>query len=241
MKHIPNIITSLNLASGFFAIVFVLNGDPVTASWVLLAAMIFDFLDGFASRLLNAYSELGKELDSLADLVSFGTAPGLIIYSLLAESVHTSGNAPFPDTLNLIFIAISALMPVCTGLRLARFNIDSTQKTSFRGLPSPANALAVISLVLASRYGNSIVIGELISSPPAIIIYSLALSLLMVTRIPLLSLKFTDYHISNNIPRYILIVASVLLVVFIGVGGIIVIIPAYIIVSVVFALVHRES
>jgi len=94
MKSIPNIITSLNLAAGFVAIVFILNGNPETACWVLLAGMIFDFLDGFASRLLNAYSDLGKELDSLADLVSFGVAPGLIIYSLLSDSVFPSGDIP---------------------------------------------------------------------------------------------------------------------------------------------------
>lgn len=240
MKHIPNIITSLNLASGFVAIVFILNGDPLTACWILLAAMVFDFLDGFASRLLNAHSELGKELDSLADLVSFGTAPGLIIYSQLADSVHSSGENPLPVMINLSIIAVSALMPVCAGLRLARFNIDSSQKTSFKGLPSPANALAVISLVLAARYGTSVMINDLISGPVSIIIYSLALSLLMVTNIPLMSLKFTDYRISSNLPRYILIVLSILLLILIGIGGIILIIPAYIIVSVIFDLISQE-
>ena len=241
MKHIPNIITSLNLASGFTAIVFILNGDPLTACWIILAAMVFDFLDGFASRLLNAYSELGKELDSLADLVSFGTAPGLIIYNLLADSVRTSVDTSLPGMVNLMFVGVSALMPVCAGLRLARFNIDPLPKTYFRGLPSPANALAVISLILAARYGNSEVINELIMSPSAIILYSLALSLLMVTHIPLQSLKFTDYRISTNIPRYILIILSVLLIVIMGIGGIILIIPAYIIISIIFQSYRSDS
>ena len=92
MKHIPNFITSLNLASGFIAIIFAANGDIVTASWFILAAMIFDFLDGFSARLLKAYSDIGKELDSLADVVSFGVAPGLIIYHLLNKAL--SLNAP---------------------------------------------------------------------------------------------------------------------------------------------------
>ena len=87
MKHIPNFITSLNLTSGFIAIIFAANGDIVTASWLILAAMIFDFLDGFSARLLKAYSEIGKELDSLADVVSFGVAPGFIIYQLLNSSL----------------------------------------------------------------------------------------------------------------------------------------------------------
>ena len=87
MKHIPNFITSLNLAAGFIAIIFAANGELVTASWLILAAMIFDFLDGFSARLLKAYSAIGKELDSLADVVSFGVAPGIIIYQLLDSSL----------------------------------------------------------------------------------------------------------------------------------------------------------
>ena len=90
MKHIPNFITSLNLAAGFFAIIYAANGDLVTASWLILAAMIFDFLDGFSARLLKAYSAIGKELDSLADVVSFGVAPGLIIYKILDDSRYFS-------------------------------------------------------------------------------------------------------------------------------------------------------
>src|SRR5665647_2535048 len=95
MKHIPNFITSLNLASGFIAIIFAANGDLITASWFILAAMIFDFLDGLSARLLKAYSEIGKELDSLADVVSFGVAPALIIYKLLVVS---QGNLSRPDS-----------------------------------------------------------------------------------------------------------------------------------------------
>ena len=87
MKHIPNFITSLNLAAGFIAIIFAANGDLVTASWLILAAMIFDFLDGLSARLLKAYSDIGKELDSLADVVSFGVAPALIIYQMLNNSL----------------------------------------------------------------------------------------------------------------------------------------------------------
>ena len=91
MRHIPNFITSLNLAAGFIAIIFAVNGELVTASWLIVAAMIFDFLDGFSARLLNAYSEVGKELDSLADMVSFGAAPGIIIYQLLDDSLSLFG------------------------------------------------------------------------------------------------------------------------------------------------------
>ena len=95
MKHIPNFITSLNLAAGFTAVIFAANGDTVTASWLILAAMIFDFLDGFSARLLKAYSAIGKELDSLADVVSFGVAPGIIIYNLLRNSFLCRGSGRY--------------------------------------------------------------------------------------------------------------------------------------------------
>ncbi len=96
-KHIPNFITSLNLVSGFVSIIFALNGQPVTASWLILAAMVFDFLDGFSARLLKAYSDIGKELDSLADVVSFGVAPAIIIYQILynQQSINGPGVAGF--------------------------------------------------------------------------------------------------------------------------------------------------
>jgi len=234
MKHIPNFITSLNLASGFIAVILLFNGEPVMACWMLAAAMVFDFFDGFASRLLKAYSDMGKELDSLADLVSFGVVPGMIIYEMLTGSQNSSGDSFLSDPLNLVFIFISVLMPVCAGLRLAKFNIDTTQKTSFKGLPTPANALAVISVVIAGRYGNSPLAGSFMSSTYAIIVFSLVLSLLMVTRVSMLSLKFTSFGLRSNLSRYVLILVSVLVMVILGTEGIIFIIPSYIIVSIIF-------
>ena len=106
MKHIPNFITSLNLVSGFIAIIFAANGDIITASWLILAAMIFDFLDGFSARLLKAYSDIGKELDSLADVVSFGVAPGLIIYNLLSQFRFTRLFNFQSDILNSVLLMI---------------------------------------------------------------------------------------------------------------------------------------
>lgn len=239
MKHIPNIITSLNLASGFVAVIFLFNGEPIIACWLIIAAMIFDFLDGFASRLLKAYSDMGKELDSLADLVSFGVVPGLIISNLILKTANPEGDSTLLEPVNIIYLAIATLMPVCAGLRLARFNIDSSQKTSFKGLPTPANALAVISVILADHYGNLAVTGSFISDPNAIIVYSLILSVLMITRIPLLSLKFANLGLKDNLARYIVLLASVFSVVLLGIGGIIFIIPAYIAVSVIFNLIQK--
>jgi CDP-diacylglycerol--serine O-phosphatidyltransferase len=161
-KHVPNFITSLNLASGFIAIIFAVNGELVTASWLILAAMIFDFLDGFSARILKSYSDIGKELDSLADVVSFGVAPAVIIYYLLRSTL--SQYAPSivsSDSIRAtIILLIPVIMPVCAALRLAIFNTDETQSTSFKGLPTPASALAVISVVIATHYSDSSILSS---------------------------------------------------------------------------------
>jgi CDP-diacylglycerol--serine O-phosphatidyltransferase len=231
MKHIPNFISSLNLAAGFAAIIFTMNGDLITASWLIGAAMVFDFLDGFSARLLKAYSETGKELDSLADVVSFGVAPALIIYKMLVASTgilpgHYSG---FPDILSYIVV----LMPVCAALRLAKFNTDTTQTTSFKGLPTPANAIAVISVVLAGHYSSIPLLKSLTGSTSALLVYSVILSLLMVTRIPLLSLKFKNMDFRGNEGRYLLLGLVLISFIIFGLAAAPLIIPVYIIVSLI--------
>lgn len=233
MKNIPNFITSLNLAAGFIAITFAANGDLVTASWLILAAMVFDFLDGLSARLLKAYSAIGKELDSLADVVSFGVAPGFIIYQLLNDSL--SLYAPMIvnyDGIKASFILISpAIMPVCAALRLAIFNLDDSQATTFKGLPTPANALAVISLVIGAHYSHSAVFSSITDSPILLIIFTVILSLIMVSRIPLLSLKFSNLKVKGNEGRFILIGLVLISFVVFGISAAPLIIPLYILVS----------
>jgi len=236
MKHFPNFITSLNLAAGFTAIIFAAKGNLPTASWLIVAAMIFDFFDGFAARLLKAYSETGKELDSLADVVSFGVAPALIIYKL----VNNSFSSALPDSASLSSDTVRAfcgyitvIMPVCAALRLAKFNTDSTQIISFKGLPTPANAIAVISVVIAAEYSSVPLLHSFIQSPAALLVYTIVLSVLMVTDIPLLSLKVKNLKFRGNEGRYILI--GLILVSFAALGFAMapLIIPFYIIVSVI--------
>lgn len=238
MKYIPNFITSLNLASGFIAIIFAGNGDIITASWLILAAMIFDFFDGFSARLLKAYSDIGKELDSLADVISFGVAPALIIYHIINDSLALS--APMivnsDDLMVSFMLIIPVIMPICGALRLAIFNIDTTQSTTFRGLPIPANALAVISVVIASHYSHSPIFSTFMGTPVVMIIYTVILSLMMVTRIPLLSLKVSNFKVKGNEGRYIL--AGLVLVSFLvlGINAAPLIIPLYIIASLISKL-----
>ncbi len=233
MKHIPNFITSLNLAAGFFAIIFTTNGDLVTASWLILAAMVFDFFDGFSARLLKAYSEIGKELDSLADVVSFGVAPAIIIYQLLHDSLSLySPEFATGESIKFTLILLSpAVMPVCAALRLAIFNLDKSQATVFKGVPTPANALAVISVVIASAYSDSAIISSFISSPVLLIIFTLVLSLLMVSRITLLSLKFSNLKLKGNEGRLILVVLIIAAFAIFGMAAAPLIIPLYIIAS----------
>ena len=234
-RHIPNFITSLNLAAGFISIIFAFRGETVIASWLILAAMAFDFLDGFTARILGVFSETGKELDSLADVVSFGVAPAVIIFIFLEKAYGFSGTSLgiASGTASPLILLITVIMPVCAALRLAKFNVDPGQKTSFRGLPTPANALAVISLVLAEHYGNSSVIDSITGSGTALIIFTVLISLLMVTRLPLLSLKTNSIRFRGNEKRYILAVLVIISLALFGISGATLIIPIYIAVSLV--------
>jgi len=237
MKYIPNFITSLNLTSGFIAIIFAANGDIVTAAWFILAAMIFDFLDGFSARLLKAYSAIGKELDSLADVVSFGVAPGLIIYQLLNDSLSLSAPLDDSDSVKTFLIMlIPAIMPVCGALRLAIFNLDTTQSSTFKGLPIPANALAVISVVIAAEYSHSTIFSSFTGSPLAMILLALISSGLMVTRIPLISMKVTNLKFKGNEGRIILAGLVLVSFAFLGFNAVPLIIPFYILSSMIALL-----
>ena len=241
MKHIPNIITSLNLASGFIAIIFAAHGYIVTASWLILAAMIFDFLDGFSARLLGKYSAIGKELDSLADVVSFGVAPALIIYHFLHGAISLNGriNTDYNSAEGVLLMLIPAIMPVCGAIRLAIFNLDSSQSKVFKGLPIPANALAVISIVIAGHLSDSPLLKDFTASPSLLILFTIILSLLMVSRIPLLSLKVSNLKFKGNEGRYLLIGLIFIGFAIFGPMAIPLIIPLYIISSLISLLIRK--
>lgn len=222
--HIPNTITCLNLICGAAAIVLALHGSVAIGAltgfeWSFIAigaAAVFDFCDGAAARMLKAYSALGKELDSLSDLVSFGLAPAAMVYTLINE---TAGGF----TLWSVF-ALS--IAVCGALRLARFNIDSSQSTTFTGLPIPANAIFWIGACSwATSHG----------CPPfwafaAIIVCE---SLLMLSSLRMSSLKFKNFDWRDNFRRYVLIIAALMFVVTSGLPGLMWTILFYIIMSAV--------
>lgn len=225
VKNIPNSITCLNLLSGCFACIFAFQGQY---DWVALCiglSALFDFLDGMAARLLHAYSPLGKELDSLADLISFGLAPGLMVMHLMAYNSTFHGMAEYQS-----WWALSALLiPVFSALRLAKFNIDTRQTTSFIGLPVPANALFWIGICQAGLHMESPVCGY------AIVALVIIFSLLLVSEIPMFSLKFKNLKWKENYLRYLIIAVAAICLIFFGLAGLAATIGLYIVLSLLTA------
>ena len=186
-KHIPNTITSMNLLCGVMGVIFTFEGALDIAFYLMLASAICDFLDGFAARMLKAYSAMGKELDSLADLISFGLLPSLMLHRRLVEG----GMTGFWSYLPLVICIFSAL-------RLAKFNVDSRQSENFLGLATPACALWCGSLIYAADQGAMSVAG-LLHDRYIILIASVVLALLLVSEIPMFSLKFKKGSPFNRI------------------------------------------
>ena len=214
-NYIPNTITCLNLVSGCVASVMALEGNLMYAVvWIMLAA-VFDLFDGFAARLLKAFSPIGKELDSLADVVSFGVAPGMILFVLLSWLAPT---LPL-DGLNEYIPYWAFVIPAFSGLRLAKFNIDERQTTSFIGLPVPAHALFWSSLgysvqPLLPQGGVALLVG--------LMALALVTSLLLVSEVPMFSLKIKSLAWKGNELRYILVACAVIFVSiwgFLGIAG----------------------
>jgi CDP-diacylglycerol---serine O-phosphatidyltransferase len=219
-KHLPNAITCMNLFSGCIAIVFAFQESYLTAALFIGLAAVFDFLDGFAARLLNAYSAIGKELDSLSDIVSFGVAPGVMAYNFIASQALSTGN---PASLAWF----GFLIPVFSALRLAKFNLDERQTTSFLGLPTPANAL-----FWAFSIGGSFnFFPDYSFNPILLVVGILVTSVLLVSEIPMFSLKFKGFKWKYNRLRYFFLSGCILLLFFLSYNGIPACIVWYIILS----------
>jgi CDP-diacylglycerol---serine O-phosphatidyltransferase len=188
---LPNIVTIANLACGFVGIQQVFEGNLQYASYCIYLAAFFDFLDGFVARLFKTTSELGKQLDSLCDVVSFGVLPGFMVYTLLVE-----------------YKWIAMIIPLYSALRLAKFNVDERQSESFRGVPTPMNALFVSSLTF-------ILNGNIISSEINWILIVLVVfsTLMLVVEMPLIALKFNSFAFRENIYKYLILFLSLVFVV----------------------------
>ena len=228
-KYIPNIVTLFNLLSGCFAILLATQDFLKEAAAMLLLASVFDFFDGMLARLLHVKSDIGKELDSLADMISFGLAPAMILYQLF---ILTGINNLTLYNLYVIPAIISFLFPCFVALRLAKFNLDTRQTELFYGLPSPAAAFVLISFSFFPQ--NEFSFG----------IYTvtvLILCVFMLANIPLLSLKFKDFSLKNNLFRYILVVISAMLLIFLTFRSIPFIILTYICLSFIHNFSYKKN
>lgn len=212
-KHIPNTITSLNLFSGSVGVVMAFQANYQIALACMLLAAVFDFCDGLSARALHAYSSIGKELDSLADVVSFGFLPATMVYQMLTVA---SDNAYLPFAAYII--------TVFSALRLAKFNVDERQTSSFIGLATPANAIFWAGLAASYHpYAEAY--------PYAVIVLILLMSFLLVAEIPFFSLKFKNLKWKDNSIRFIFLIISVVLLLVLRLDAFMWIILAYILMA----------
>jgi len=238
VSHIPNLVTLLNLSAGTLAVVFAIDGDLGIAAILIFCAGVFDFLDGFLARMLKAYSETGKELDSLADMVSFGAAPSMIMFSLM-ESARYGNNIALRDTgsaIDWLWMVSPLIIVAASALRLAKFNIDTRQTVNFLGLPTPANAIIWAGFGLMTTYSGNEPLMLLLFTPSNLLIYALITSGLLVSEIPMFSLKFLGFDIYSNWHRYVFLASAVLLILITGVYSPALIILLYISLSISFYL-----
>jgi CDP-diacylglycerol--serine O-phosphatidyltransferase len=251
MKQIPNLFTLVNLFLGATAIILILqtgqtivflNNEgysvvdlPEKIAWgsiLIFCAAIVDFLDGFLARVFKASSAMGKQLDSLSDVVSFGVAPALIVYQLLRISYAQEENG-----LDIsIALLLPALIIACAAAwRLAKFNLDEGQQFSFKGLPTPAAGLFVASLPLILRFSSDTVnLTGYVLNKWVLYLIIIVISFLMVSNLPLMSFKFKDFSFKNNFPKYLLLIIGVVSAILLKWIAVPVILVAYVIVSLVF-------
>lgn len=236
-KHIPNAITCCNLLCGCLAIVQAFEGNLVYSAYLVGLAAIFDFFDGFAARLLRVASPIGKDLDSLADMVTFGVVPGIVMYKLIGMS-RLFKIASVTNTPDISAIAIensnyfpqyfAFLIVIFSAIRLAKFNNDNRQSDSFIGVPTPANAIFICSIPLILNHNNQHVF---ILNPYILSIISVILSFLLISELPLFALKFRNFSWRGNRIRYTFLGLSLLLLITLQYVGIPLIIILYILMS----------
>ncbi|HEV2355753.1 MAG TPA: CDP-alcohol phosphatidyltransferase family protein [Puia sp.] len=249
MKLIPNLFTLLNLFFGCLAVILILQNGITTldnadgtqfiamptrtalASIFIGLAAVVDFLDGLVARLFKATSPFGKELDSLADVVSFGVAPGMIIYQLLRLSYASQADAL---DVSVGWLLPALLIPCAAAYRLARFNIDDSQQYGFKGVPVPAAGLLIASLPLIGWYTNSPAVKAVLLNKWALYAIILVVAWLMVSRLPLMALKFNHSSFRNNMPKLLLVVLGVIAAIFLHWLAVPVLFVIYIIVSLAF-------
>jgi len=249
MKQIPNLFTLLNLFLGCIAIVFMLqNGITIygssdgsqllnmpeqiwLASLFIGIAAVVDFLDGFVARLFKASSEMGKQLDSLADVVSFGVAPAMILYQFIRLSIAQEANGI--DT-SIMWLVPAFIVPCAAAWRLARFNLDTGTSSNFKGVPVPAAGLLLASLPLIYWMDNSAMVRDLLLNKWFLYAIVIVVSFLMVSTIPMMGFKFKNLGLTDNLPRYLVIAVAIIAAIFLQWLAVPVVFIAYVLVSLIF-------
>lgn len=239
IRQIPNFITLMNLSSGVLATIFAIDGHLIWAGIFICLASVFDFMDGFAARLLKAYSETGKELDSLSDVVSFGVAPGAILFTLLEFSLFGKNQPIYEISANWyqwIILFSALLLPIFGAIRLARFNVLAGDEPFFRGLPIPSNGIFWASLGLMLEFPRYHEYFEMIYSTKNLVILGVFMAGMMVINLPMFSLKMKNLKWSDNWYRYVFVLLAVVLLATLNVYGLALTILLYIILNVIFYL-----
>ena len=225
-KQIPNLITLINLFCGCVAIVFVSRDNYLMAFFMVCLGIFFDFFDGFFARLFKVSSPLGLQLDSLADMVTSGVTPGYVMYTMFANSGHELGTSPAIPFLGFIITLGSCY-------RLANFNVDTRQTDSFIGLPTPANALFILSLPLVILFSDSLMILEILTNQWVLLLITLCSAYILNAEIPLFALKIKKFNFKDNVLQIVFLVVCILMVVLLQYIAIPLIIAFYVLLSII--------
>lgn len=237
-RHIPNIITLLNLFCGSLAVLFAVKGNLILAAVFVALGIFFDFFDGLAARSLNVKSEIGLQLDSLADMVTSGLVPGIVMFQLLNKALPADaglisdwGSSIFHISFKPLAV-IGLLITLASAYRLAKFNVDERQTESFIGLPTPANALLILSLPLILTYQPGAFINDLLINEWFLIGLTFLSCYLLNAELHLFALKFSNWGLSENILRYSFLLACILAIILLKFIAIPLIILLYIAISI---------
>jgi len=224
-QHVPNLITLLNLAAGCIALIFAFEENFLFAFYFVALGIFLDFFDGFFARLYNVSGPLGMELDSLADMVTSGVVPGIVMFKMLSNTLFGYDIHPFVPYLGFIITLGSCY-------RLAKFNIDTRQSDSFIGLPTPANALFILSLPLVIANTDSLLVLEILTNPYVLLAISVLSAYLLNAEIPLFSLKVKKFSLKENLIQIVFLLLSLLLLFFFQFLGVPLLILLYVLMSV---------
>jgi CDP-diacylglycerol--serine O-phosphatidyltransferase len=224
--HIPNLITLINLLCGCIALVFAGEANFEMAFFFVGLGIFFDFFDGFFARLFHVSSPLGLQLDSLADMVTSGVVPGFVLFKMLSNSVNSD-----PSLIYLPYLGFIITLGSC--YRLANFNIDTRQSHSFIGLPTPANALFILSLPLILKNSDSILVLELLINPWVLLFVAVLSAFILNAEIPLFALKIKKFNLKDNALQLFFLLISILLLVYLQFLGVALTIVFYVLLSII--------